>query len=343
MHHLHTHMQEKKCSYPCPGCKNRFDSLTSLIAHTESQSVRCNFRHSKNYGIFISQAMAGMVDVVGENLESSTVQFAVSRTARRTFGAQVPDDDSRAGRDVASKPATAALDDMTADEKEEESRKMWDEHERMVEAQKAREREAELAAAAKESREKMVKERPVGTAQEESARLTELAQGLKINEKKAGKAPEERVYKAETAWATPVSHTAAKENPPARQSWATIPVPHTGAKEIVEGQMHSQSMGQQQAGAEAEQAKKKQAEDDRIKMVLEQEKELMAALARVREERQKIEQQRDKGVVERQTKQEQGWMDPKERLVQEMARQAREAGQKSTDMAASPEAKYHWW
>jgi hypothetical protein len=126
-----------------------FDSIAALVAHTESQSIRCQFRHSKNYGTFLSQALAGMVDVVGEDMVRGTVWFAISKDAKKEFGDSTPDNaTARRSRSDESKAATAALEDQGLD-KDAKAREMWAEHEREVEARIAHEKEQQQILPAK--------------------------------------------------------------------------------------------------------------------------------------------------------------------------------------------------
>lgn len=178
--------------YPCPGCKDMFETIASLIAHTESQSIRCRFRHSKNYGTFLSQALAGIVDVVGEDLEYGTVEFAISKEAKETFGAATPGKDTRHSRSNEFKAATAALEERAEDEREEK-RKFWEEHERQFEAQKAKEREEQKM---KEEKSKeaarKVEEQEARDAQQARVRLATMLKRPKIKEESEGRKPVER-------------------------------------------------------------------------------------------------------------------------------------------------------
>jgi len=181
-------MSEKKIKYPCPGCKDMFDSITALTAHTESQSIRCQFRHSKNYGHFLSQALAGIVDVVGEDVAHGTVEYAISKDAKKTFGVSTPaKDDARRSRSDEFKAATAALEERALDE-DEQNRKMWEEHEREVEVRLAQEREEQRMMQAKKEQEMKLKEQQAREAeqnrvrkvQQERTRQAKLEQEMKL-------------------------------------------------------------------------------------------------------------------------------------------------------------------
>lgn len=206
-------MVEKKVRYPCPGCKDMFDTIAALIAHTESQSIKCRFRHSKSYGHFLSQALAGIVDVVGEDLEHGTVQFAISKDAKKNFGVLTHGKgDARRSRSDEFKAATAALEGRAADE-EEESRKFWEEHEREVEAQKAKEREEEQAIQAKEEQERKIKEQQTREIKQalmrrveeecmrhvQQERMRNIEQKRKADEQRAREAEEQRIKKVREA------------------------------------------------------------------------------------------------------------------------------------------------
>ncbi|KAB5563046.1 hypothetical protein GE09DRAFT_1219629 [Coniochaeta sp. 2T2.1] len=141
--HLPKHQKAKKFEYECPGCHDRFETIAALIAHTESQSIRCHFRNSKNYGHFLAQALVGIVDVVGEDVEHGLVEFAISKEAKQIFGGgPAPyNRETRRSRSDEFKAATAAIDDRAFDDDDEEKRKFWEDHERQIEAEKAKEAE----------------------------------------------------------------------------------------------------------------------------------------------------------------------------------------------------------
>jgi hypothetical protein len=188
-------MVEKKVKYPCPGCKDMFDTIAALIAHTESQSIRCQFRHSKNYGHFLSQALAGIVDVVGEDLTHGTVQFAISKDAKKNFGVLTPGkDDARRSRSDEFKAATAALEERAMDE-EEENRKFWEEHEREVEARMAKEREEERTLQAKLEQDKSNAQH-ARAAEQERIHQANIEQERRAKEQKAKEREEERALQA---------------------------------------------------------------------------------------------------------------------------------------------------
>ncbi|OIW22441.1 hypothetical protein CONLIGDRAFT_675075 [Coniochaeta ligniaria NRRL 30616] len=102
--------------YPCPGYNDHFDTISGHVAHTESQSIRCQFSHSKNYGTFLSQALAGDVDVVGEDMEYGMVQFAISKEAKRELWCRHPSPRRDAVALDEFKAATAALQQRAVDE-----------------------------------------------------------------------------------------------------------------------------------------------------------------------------------------------------------------------------------
>ncbi|KAK4191583.1 hypothetical protein QBC35DRAFT_375268 [Podospora australis] len=70
----------------CPMCLKWFDSKTSLIQHTTSESVRCNMRHTEGHRHFLNQATAGMIDSVEYN-EDGTPKYVITQEARDVFGA----------------------------------------------------------------------------------------------------------------------------------------------------------------------------------------------------------------------------------------------------------------
>ncbi|KAB5545613.1 hypothetical protein GE09DRAFT_1224572 [Coniochaeta sp. 2T2.1] len=156
--HLPKHQKAKKFEYECPGCHDRFETISALIAHTESQSIRCHFRNSKNYGHFLAQALVGIVDVVGEDVEHGLVEFAISKDAKQIFGGgPAPyNQEMRRSRSGEFKAATAALDDRAFDDDDEEKRKFWAEHESQIEAEKAKEAERLRTLQARKEREKLM-------------------------------------------------------------------------------------------------------------------------------------------------------------------------------------------
>lgn len=209
--HMEGHFQEKQCRYPCPGCKKTFDMLSNLIAHTESLSTRCQFRHSKNYGVFISQALGGIVDVIGGDYERSTVWFAVPDHAKQTFGVEPTIGGDRTGRPTDLKEATAAMEtkaiadteNRERDERERADRLYWEDQER---------KEQENLKLKQDEEEKRRKEReralyPDEMQVEEGMTPAEIQnrkhwreKGLKLKEmldKKAEEEAEERAREAE--------------------------------------------------------------------------------------------------------------------------------------------------
>lgn len=97
-------------------------------------------------------------------MEHSTVQFAISKDAKQMLGVAATDNDARAGRSLEFKAATAALDERAID---------WEEHERMIEAQKAKERENDRAKEVNLDRAKKIKEDEVRRETEQRAKQEE--------------------------------------------------------------------------------------------------------------------------------------------------------------------------
>lgn len=71
----------------CPGCLRWFKDASSLTAHSESETNRCQIRYSENYRVYLDQLTGGMADVVGKN-EDNTIRYEVSTEAIIKFGPQ---------------------------------------------------------------------------------------------------------------------------------------------------------------------------------------------------------------------------------------------------------------
>jgi hypothetical protein len=249
-----------------------FETITALIAHTESQSIRCRFRHSKNYGIFLSQALAGIVDVVGEDLEHSTVQFAISKDAKKNFGVVTPAKDTRRSRSDEFKAATAALEERALDE-QEEKRKFWEEHERQIEAQKAKEREEERVMQAKKEQEKKMNE----TKAKEQAftRQSKMEHERKVIEQKSRDAVEKRIRQANMLQERRMKEEY-EERKAMRQQWVQV-------KEEMSGII----------------------EEDDMKKLEEEERQLLEKMESIKEQRWKLQQEKEKRAIESARKEQQ--------------------------------------
>lgn len=68
----------------CPRCCNWFDSMSALMAHAESQSVRCRIRETDGYRQFMDQATAGILDTTEKHADG-TEKYAVPDEARERF------------------------------------------------------------------------------------------------------------------------------------------------------------------------------------------------------------------------------------------------------------------
>ncbi|KAK4177695.1 hypothetical protein QBC36DRAFT_370938 [Triangularia setosa] len=86
----------------CPVCSKWFDTNTALAQHVESEGSRCKIRESEDYGRFLCQFTAGMVDTNtgpgGMNV------YTLSAQAKQTFGEKKDDkkadeDEDRWGRE----------------------------------------------------------------------------------------------------------------------------------------------------------------------------------------------------------------------------------------------------
>ncbi|KAI5290097.1 hypothetical protein KEM54_002448 [Ascosphaera aggregata] len=58
-------------TFRCPGCLRIFKSLTALVAHCESASVRCSISKSENYSRIMDDISAGVLDTDGYNPDGS--------------------------------------------------------------------------------------------------------------------------------------------------------------------------------------------------------------------------------------------------------------------------------
>lgn len=167
-------MQKTKSKVPLPRMQGHVRDHLRPHCSSGYKSFRCHFRHSKNYcrksncsclaqailpylgrdnyGTFLSQALASIVDLVGEDMEDGTVgtcwrgvsavkaaPFAISKNAKRKFGVVATTRETRRSRTNGFKAAPAALQQRVVDEQEEQ-RKVWEKHERQPEAQVTRSR-----------------------------------------------------------------------------------------------------------------------------------------------------------------------------------------------------------
>ncbi|KAI5304309.1 hypothetical protein KEM56_006641 [Ascosphaera pollenicola] len=68
----HVHSDEHmKGSFQCPGCLRLYKSVTALVAHCESASVRCAISRSDNFSKIMSDISAGVLDTDGLNPDGS--------------------------------------------------------------------------------------------------------------------------------------------------------------------------------------------------------------------------------------------------------------------------------
>ncbi|KAI5310437.1 hypothetical protein KEM55_007161 [Ascosphaera atra] len=58
-------------NFRCPGCLRLFKSITALIAHCESASVRCSVNKSQNFSRIMADISAGLLDTDGFNADGS--------------------------------------------------------------------------------------------------------------------------------------------------------------------------------------------------------------------------------------------------------------------------------
>ncbi|KAI5291323.1 hypothetical protein KEM52_000208 [Ascosphaera acerosa] len=57
--------------FRCPGCLRLFKSITALVSHCESASVRCSISRSENYSRILNDLSAGVLDTDGYNRDGS--------------------------------------------------------------------------------------------------------------------------------------------------------------------------------------------------------------------------------------------------------------------------------
>lgn len=279
-------MVEKKVRYPCPGCHDMFDTIASLIAHTESQSIKCRFRHSKNYGHFLSQALAGIVDVVGEDLEHGTVQFAISKDAKKTFGALTPGTgNARRSRSDEFKAATAALEERVINEEDEENRRFWEKHEREVEAQMAKKREEERAMKMKEQEAREAEQTRLRNAERERNRKAKLE-----HMKKAREAEQESARRAKLAQERMIQQRKVREAEQHRMQNAKAP----NQRAIKQEPEERKGIGHQWAQVKEEPS---DMSEDMKKLEIE-ERQLLESMEKIKEQRWKLQQEQEKSAKE---------------------------------------------
>ncbi|KAH7318187.1 hypothetical protein B0I35DRAFT_478720 [Stachybotrys elegans] len=68
--------------YRCPYCNSEFKSLQSIASHAESAGVRCKLRGTDQFGAFIDQLTAGLIDVLKERHDDGTPKFKTNDQAR---------------------------------------------------------------------------------------------------------------------------------------------------------------------------------------------------------------------------------------------------------------------
>ncbi|KAF9881116.1 C2H2 finger domain-containing protein [Colletotrichum karsti] len=85
LHHMKSSISHYNAKLQCPGCLNWFKDASSLTAHSESETNRCQIRYSENYRVFLDQLTGGMADVTGIN-QDKTIQYQVSNEAVIKFG-----------------------------------------------------------------------------------------------------------------------------------------------------------------------------------------------------------------------------------------------------------------
>lgn len=68
--HIHSD-EHNKGTFRCPGCLKLFKSITALVAHCESASVRCAISRSENFSKILSDISAGILDTDGFNPDGS--------------------------------------------------------------------------------------------------------------------------------------------------------------------------------------------------------------------------------------------------------------------------------
>ncbi len=77
----HTHHK-----FQCPGCLRFFNSAASVAHHVEAPSTRCTLRYRANYGQYINQLSAGLVEVDGHHSDD-TVRYVISDNATEKLSA----------------------------------------------------------------------------------------------------------------------------------------------------------------------------------------------------------------------------------------------------------------
>jgi hypothetical protein len=343
-----THMQDKKCFYPCPGCKNMFETLAALIAHTESQSTRCKFRHSKTYGVFMAQALAGIVDVVGEDMERSTVEFATSSEAKKMFGGESLDKGPRASRSAEFKPATAALEEAAADSKEDQKKKFWEEHERMIEKQKAMEAEEERVRRKKTEIEKQIRDQQAKAAEAERAKQAQLERERKMKEQQAreieaGRVKKARLEQERVAMAQKARETEAERVKQAKMAHERkIEEQQEEERKAMEAQWLQRDIKQERGSGSWEEIKEEPdvdgwQNDEEIKELERQEREYLQGLAKIKEAQQKIKAEKEKRAKEEKRAREEQLA----RQTQEAQRQVKE--ETKTYNVTKTDSRFNWW
>ncbi|KAM7212557.1 hypothetical protein V8F06_012054 [Rhypophila decipiens] len=71
----------------CPTCLRKFDSITALTQHAESQANKCNVRETDEYRQFMDQLSGGIVDTAEKHADG-TNKYTVPEDAVRAFGPQ---------------------------------------------------------------------------------------------------------------------------------------------------------------------------------------------------------------------------------------------------------------
>ncbi|KAM7207553.1 hypothetical protein V8F20_002031 [Naviculisporaceae sp. PSN 640] len=82
--HITAAHPKKVIRVECPTCLKKFDSITALAQHSESQGVKCQVRNTGEFRQFMDQLTGGIVDTPDVH-EDGTNKYVVPEEAGRVF------------------------------------------------------------------------------------------------------------------------------------------------------------------------------------------------------------------------------------------------------------------
>lgn len=82
--HIPAAHPKKALRVECPTCLRKFDSITALTQHSESQGVKCEVRKTEEFRQFVDQLTGGIVDTADLH-DDGTNKYFVPEEAGRVF------------------------------------------------------------------------------------------------------------------------------------------------------------------------------------------------------------------------------------------------------------------